>query len=38
MSKNRILTAIIVGAILGLATEFIIRPYIEKPIEQVINK
>ncbi|MFA6462377.1 MAG: hypothetical protein WCV90_09015 [Candidatus Woesearchaeota archaeon] len=38
MEKNRIIKAILVGAALGLLTEFIVRPYIEKPLEKKVNE
>ena len=38
MEKARIIKAILVGSALGLVTEFLIRPYVEKPIEKQVEK
>ena len=42
MNDNRLIKAIIVGAIMGVTLEYLIRPYITKPIiekvDEVIDK
>ena len=38
MEKNRIIVAALVGAILGIVSEFAIRPLIEKPIENKVEE
>lgn len=35
---DRFIKALLVGAILGLATEYIIRPLIEKPVKDTVEK
>ena len=34
---KRVVIAVLVGAALGLLTEFIFRPYIEKPLEKKVE-
>ena len=38
MNTKRIIIAAVVGAGLGIVTEFIVRPYIEKPLEKEVAK
>jgi hypothetical protein len=38
MNKTRLIKAIMIGAALGIITEYILRPYIEKPIEKKIEE
>ena len=38
MEKNKLIKAAIFGALLGIITEFMIRPLIEKPIEAKIEQ
>ena len=38
MDQKRIIKALILGAILGLTYEFIVNPYINKPISKEIEK
>jgi hypothetical protein len=35
---NRLLKAAIIGAAIGIITEFVVRPYIEKPLEKQVEK
>ena len=37
-SKNRFLKALIIGAVVGIASEFIIKPYVAKPVEKKVEE
>jgi predicted small secreted protein len=37
-SQKRIMKALIVGAVMGLAYEYVITPYISKPITQKVDE
>ena len=37
-TKKRIIKALLIGAILGITTEFIVRPMITKPVEKKVEE
>jgi len=37
-TKKRIIKALLIGAILGITTEFIVRPMITKPIQNKVEE
>lgn len=38
MNYNRLVTAIIIGAVLGVTFEYVISPYITKPITKTVDE
>ena len=38
MNTTRLIKAILLGAALGIITEYVLRPYVEKPIEKKVEE
>ena len=38
MEKNKIIKVALIGAVLGIVTEFVVRPLIEKPLEKKVEE